>query len=454
MGQGTLDGLMVYPGKGRFKIVWKNLSPELITFKGKFNHPVHSWFRLTPSYSPDLVNILLNELGKSSSQDVVLDPFSGTGTTLLECKKRGIPSIGVEINPVLYRVTRASSSWDRLDPGLLKNIVRAFLDFAEEMFQRFGSVPLSKFETHGIMLPRLSNLFRWWAPDVLRDLLLIREAFKEYAMELPEEYQDFLWIGMASILLDFANIRRNHPTISFVDNPFNLGQSNGGKNWIKKFSMSVLAKKYEVMIKDVEKVKTEVPNPAPSMAMMGDSKHLGDVIPGEYHGRITRVITSPPYPNRYSYVMETRPYLYFFEVFTSPSQASELDMETIGGTWGKATFSLKGKRIRPVNSIVDDALSDIPEKIYPLSDIMANYVVKYFNDMYLHLAGMSRILKEGDSRIAYVIGNSYIKGVEVPSDLLLARILEGLGFTVEKIWHLRKRGGKRGLYEAVVFARY
>jgi hypothetical protein len=41
----------------------------------------------------------------------VLDPFCGTGTTLVECKKQGIPSVGIEANPVLAFASQVKDDW-------------------------------------------------------------------------------------------------------------------------------------------------------------------------------------------------------------------------------------------------------------------------------------------------------------------------------------------------------
>jgi adenine-specific DNA methylase len=60
---------------------------------------VHDWYRFVLSYPPHLVRDYLTRF-KVSSDMTVLDPFCGTGTTLVECKKLGVPSVGIEANPM------------------------------------------------------------------------------------------------------------------------------------------------------------------------------------------------------------------------------------------------------------------------------------------------------------------------------------------------------------------
>lgn len=93
------------------KIIYRNIPSKKTTFKAGLKVPVHRWFRLTPSFSPDLVIEMLNTMNCSTG-DVVLDPFAGASTTLIECQINGISSFGYEINPLLYFVGKTCLNWD------------------------------------------------------------------------------------------------------------------------------------------------------------------------------------------------------------------------------------------------------------------------------------------------------------------------------------------------------
>ena len=58
-----------------------------------------------------LVANYLDKFGIESGA-TVLDPFVGTGTTLVECKKRGVHSIGIDANPVTAFASRVKTQWD------------------------------------------------------------------------------------------------------------------------------------------------------------------------------------------------------------------------------------------------------------------------------------------------------------------------------------------------------
>src|SRR5437870_9946366 len=71
---------------------------------------IHDWYRFVLSFPPHLVRDYLDKFGVTKRQRV-LDPFCGTGTTLVECKKLGIKSVGVEGNPMAHFASRVKVDW-------------------------------------------------------------------------------------------------------------------------------------------------------------------------------------------------------------------------------------------------------------------------------------------------------------------------------------------------------
>ena len=70
----------------------------------------HDWYRFVLSYPPHLVRQYLKEFHLTQS-DIVLDPFCGTGTTLVEAKLQNIPSIGIEANPFAHFASSVKIDW-------------------------------------------------------------------------------------------------------------------------------------------------------------------------------------------------------------------------------------------------------------------------------------------------------------------------------------------------------
>jgi DNA methylase len=81
---------------------------------------VHNWYRFVLSFPPHLVRTYLERF-EITKNAIVLDPFCGTGTTLVECKKLGIPSVGIEANPMPCFATRVKVDWEADPDTLLKH---------------------------------------------------------------------------------------------------------------------------------------------------------------------------------------------------------------------------------------------------------------------------------------------------------------------------------------------
>src|SRR5205823_1569684 len=65
------------------------------------DRPAHDWYRFVLSYPPHLVRDYLHRFDATDDM-VCLDPFCGTATTLVECKKLGVASIGIEAHPMAH----------------------------------------------------------------------------------------------------------------------------------------------------------------------------------------------------------------------------------------------------------------------------------------------------------------------------------------------------------------
>lgn len=137
--------------------------------------------------------------------------------------------------------------------------------------------------------------------------------------------------------------------------------------------------------------------------------------------------------------------------FDSPKEASALDEKTIGGTWGTATSVLANGIIPTADPCIAEEIGPLIESIRRSDNLMANYVTKYFNLLWNQISAMEHVLTS-TPRLAYVVGCSRIKGVFVETDLILARLLRHLGYTVPHVHRFRKRNSGKDLHEAVVYA--
>lgn len=102
------------------------------------DRPIHDWYRFVLSYPPHLVREYLDRFGIGPGQRI-LDPFCGTGTTLVEAKKLGIESLGIEAHPLTHFAAATKLDWSP-SPGSLIKIASRITDWVEREFHESGII--------------------------------------------------------------------------------------------------------------------------------------------------------------------------------------------------------------------------------------------------------------------------------------------------------------------------
>ena len=388
------------------------LSPA-ITFRGNLKSTRHGWLRLTPAYSVELVRELLSRRARPDLP--VLDPFCGTGTTLLSCAEQGIACRTVDINPFLRWLAEVKSR-----PYSARDVTRAG-QLVEQMGQAARRGRAREW------VPPLHKIEKWWDDATLSAL---SRAFAELRGKQGKA-RDLAALAFCRSLIDVGNVSFRHQSMSFR------------KRAEQHDVAAVLSRAFAALAPAARE-----PMPGQDLQLLvGDSRDLPGILPRAACGA---VITSPPYVNRMSYIRELRPYMYWLGFLDDGRQAGELDWRAIGGTWGVATSMLSDWR--PEVPLGLRSLGALTRKIGEKSPLLARYVERYFVDMDRHVAGLARVLAPG-GEAHYVIGNSKFFEHTVPAERLLARLFERHGFARPTVRVLRRRTSKKELFEYLVSAR-
>ncbi len=384
------------------------------TFKYNESMGRHGWLRLTPAYSVKLVEEIISDLGYSPI--CVLEPFSGTGTTELVCANMGINSIALEINPFLVWLANT-----KLKIYSNENVDR-FLLSANYIVENIDVFPVAE-------LPQIYNISRWWGIERLHFLAQLKSAI--YSIH-DSSFIDLLKIAFCRMVIELSNASFNHISTSF-------------SNSENSFSFDECKKLFLAFCDVVASGACRQPI-AKSHIELCDSKK----IPHRFFNCYDVVITSPPYPNRMSYIRELRPYMYWLDYLKNATEASDLDWRAIGGTWGKATSLLLSWNAKytlpPYVYEVANKVSLVENKS---STAMGNYILKYFEDINEHLSSVYSGIRDG-GEVFYIIGNSSFYGTLINSEEIYADIMERIGFKNVKYKVIRKRNCNKKLFEFVV----
>jgi DNA modification methylase len=356
---------------------------KLVTPLQNLHLPVYRWFSFKHSFSRNLVIDLIKRLNLTSD-DTVLDPFIGSGTTLLACKEMGINAIGLDLMPLSVFISNVKiGNYD-------KRIVEKHLqkiDFPEKFVIK--SEKYSK------------DISKYFPKDNLRKAAYL----KEYIDCIDDKAtRDLLNLAFLSIMEEISYARKDGAFVRIVKDKVT-------KDPLKAFNDKVLLYMHDIDFLNLLPVTQ-------SYAKECDARDTG-----LEESSITSVITSPPYPNRHDY---TR--IYYLELvmgfYSDPSDIKKLRYSLIR-SHVEAREKYKTEDYTPpanlVNIVEKMKRIDLPNRN------VIGLVEGYFKDMHIFLQEMKRILRP-DGTISLVIGDSRYGGINVPAGELVIEIAKKVGF--------------------------
>jgi DNA modification methylase len=409
----------------------------------------HDWYRFVLSFPPHLVREYINkfEIGKG---DVVLDPFCGTGTTLVECKKLGIQSIGVEAHPMAYYAAITKTNWSISPIDLLEHS-KKIAEIANNKLLADGisDIPSNKkVDLNGNMrvLPDDSNR------------ILIKNSISPLPLHKVLVLMECINNNKESELFPFENISLAKVLVSTISN-LHFGPEVGvGK--IKKDSAVI-----GPWLDQVQKIALDIENlqsysSTPTKVYHGDSRSILETFQNK---SIDFVFTSPPYPNEKDYTRTTRLESVVLGLINNRDELRSLKQTMIrSNTRGIYKSDQDDKFIQKFPKIVRIA-NRIENKRIRLGKtsgfekMYSKVTLQYFGGMYKHLASLRPILTPG-ALLGYVVGDqaSYLQ-VMIRTGQLLGDIAESLGYELIDIDLFRTRlatATKKQLREEVVILRW
>ncbi len=250
----------------------------------------HNWYRFVLSYPPHLVRGYLDGFNLTAGC-TVLDPFCGTGTTIVEAKLNGIQGIGVEANPFAHFASSVKIDW-RIEPELLLSRALEIADNAYKILQT------QAIDDNAIFSGK-ENQLRSLKPESLK--LLIKDSISPAPLHktlvlldclkphIDQPYYKPMLLALGNALVNSIGNLRFGPEVGI------------GK---LKQDVPVIAKWLAEIRKMAADLKLVAGKDFPACTIhLGDARDICQFL--QPHS-IDAVITSPPYPNEKDYTRTTR----------------------------------------------------------------------------------------------------------------------------------------------------
>ncbi len=401
---------------------------EFGTFKDSLRAPIHRWFTYPAGFSYKGVEEAFR-LHDITPGMTVYEPFAGTATTNLVCKKHGVHSWGIEAHPFVQFVAQTKLFWEFDARALQSEIESLTTTIRQSLFDKPGKAVIEA------TFPELVR--KCYHPDKLERLWTCREAI--FALP-PTPFRDLAKLGLTNILRALADVHTGWPYIA-PGKPKNSPSDVAG----------ALRDQLYLMAGDIAQTVREMRPGARTQLIPGDSRQRHREIESE---SVDLSFTSPPYLNNFDYADRTRLETYFW------GEAK---------TWADITKKVRTKLIMSATTQAlrtgfdgADALSPelcetapelaatLQSKVSELVELRNTkggkksydmMVAGYFNDMLPVLRETYRVLKPG-AALVQILGDSAPYGVHIPTDVYLGEIGVAVGFDSYKIEDLRVRGGK------------
>jgi len=355
--------------------IYENLSlGKYMTFQASKEKPIHRWFYYKEGYSPEIVEYAL---AQEKVKGMLLDPFCGTGTSLLSAKENNLDSRGIDASELAVFVAKVKcANYDKKD-------VEEAREFMKDLFKKRTE-------------PTIKWGFELFDPKTafpkrnLNDILYVRESIEK--SECSGKVRDLLLLALISAL----------PQSSLMI-------KDGGVLRPDKKKRTMPAK--DAFKRKVKQILSDIVN----AGMIGKEPdvQLGDARVLPYQNESCDiVVTSPPYLNNVDYS----------KIYGLELSLLALDKEITKQTRGRSLRSFLQRGAKP--KYVPEEVNEVGNRI-PV-------VGAYFADMENSISEMGRVLKTGSS--AYVVvSNSVIHEEHILVDEILSAIGERLGLQSEII---------------------
>ena len=410
------------------------LAPErrLAYDHSAFDRLTHYVFKYPAKFHPPIVKELVRRY--TDRGDWILDPFCGSGTTLVEAAVAGRHVAGSDLDPVATFVSRTKThrynndqlrrQASRLAGDLLK-LRRSDTEYED---RRFNDITMTEFgdavARERLWVPAIPNLFHWFRKYVVLDLARILSILRRASMS--RTHSDLFLLCFASIIRASSNADpvpvSGLEVTSYMKKKESLGRT------INPFLL--LERRMRSTIAAVAAYGAKV-DPASKVVIRRVS--VFDLA-SRFRRSFDSIITSPPYHNAVDYYRRHQLEMYWLGFTETHTDRLVLKQHYLGRPKVPQKDPILGLRVG-----LRGLAGQWDRKFRETSPQRANAFKHYVLSMDLAFEQFARRLKRGKHAIV-VVGQSGWQGSEIPTVDLFVEIAAEYFRLVDHAWYpLRNR---------------
>jgi DNA modification methylase len=358
----------------------------------------HSYHQYPTKFIPQLARTLIEEY--TNKNDVVLDPFCGSGTLNLEAFRANRKSIGTDINPVAVMISRVKTK--PLHPGILSTYCRRLLDSIKCTPRR----DIEFYVEEEVMNGNINILKKWFSPESMLSLSHILWLIKK---SRNSEYQDFVLCAFSSILK-----RSSYWLTSSIKSQIDPYKRPKSPHYYFEDQINRMEKINAQFYNESQNNQTEV------KILMHDAKKNLDLD----ESKIDKIITSPPYVVSYDYsdIFRLSTYFLYYHRFDGHEDYQGFRKRFIGTPLRKPDALNETKDLPGANIIGSIGDTGVKRNLY-----------QYYRDMKIFFQNARQRVKE-KGQLIMVVGDTELRKVKIPNTYLLSKIAQDIGWSLADVF--------------------
>ena len=357
-------------------------------FKGITKSGIHNIGKYPATMVPDMQYQLLSVISKHLNNEniTLLDPFCGSGTTLVIAQELGINSVGIDINPYATLLSFVKThKYNRTDVCDAISAIKSNLE-------QESNFPIYDFY----------NIKKWFRDDIIKSLSQIRHCI---LLEKNQDIRKFFWICLSEVIFKFSNDRTS--TFKLHSLP---------KDKIDLIEDRCI--EYFIKIINDNSEHLNYSNITSSDIIYGDSNStMKDKLKDEFN----IICTSPPYGDNPTTVTYGQSSILSLKWIDSMDLSCSQDLLERYATIDK--ISIGGEKRNIINTKNINSLNEFLDKISLKKQAK---VINFFEDYYISLKNMKKCLSK-NGYLIMTVGNRSVDAVRQPLDNITIEILESLG---------------------------
>ncbi len=357
--------------------------------KKETSYASHGYHKYPAKFIPQLVKRLILEYSREG--DLVLDPFGGCGTTLVEAKLNNRNSISIDVNDAAILI--ASAKAEAIDPAILETNNKLILE------------RIAKSNDHKDYYANANSRLKYWFKRKQFNKLF--KIYNEIQRESDKNIKTFYNCCFSDILKNCSkwysksikpqrdsSKKDVEPAHAFIEH----------LNYMTKQNLEY----YNLLDKSINIVESSVKKADARKTML--PKNSVDLI-----------ITSPPYAISYEYADIHQLSLLWFG---STKNIAGIRKDYIGtASKRKAIKSARIRSTRGLNTI---------KSLERLDTGLANQIANYIVDLDLTFREMHRVLKHG-KKMCIILGDTRYLGIKIPNTDMAIELINNAGFNINKV---------------------